>query len=204
MFRFLSKALAIGLVLGAASTAALAQTRSFTFGTHEARTVITFVGEAEIETITGTVNKLSGKLEVDGEAPKAGAKLSVDLGDLKTGIELRDEHLRGENWLDAAKHPKIDFELSSLSLRSDGKSYDFKGNMTIKGKTKAVSGIAKLKFVSAEKAEKFKLGAGEWVNVKTSFELQLSDFGVTVPEGTGAKVSNTWQVSIDIWGTTQP
>ena len=153
-------------LLAFASNAAAGET--YYFGTNAARTNISFVGEAELETILGYTNSVSGSIDADGKG-----ELVIAVADLKTGIDMRDEHLRGAYWLDASNNPNIVLKLTSL--KANGKKYTYKGTLEIKGKSQEISGEAKVKFVDAEKAAKFMIGDGAWVNVKTSFEIKLAD-----------------------------
>ncbi|OIP36313.1 MAG: hypothetical protein AUK47_15350 [Deltaproteobacteria bacterium CG2_30_63_29] len=181
-------------LLAFASNAAAGET--YYFGTNAARTNISFVGEAELETILGYTNSVSGSIDADGKG-----ELVIAVADLKTGIDMRDEHLRGADWLDASNNPNIVLKLTSL--KANGKKYTYKGTLEIKGKSQEISGEAKVKFVDAEKAAKFMIGDGAWVNVKTSFEIKLADYGVNVPDMVASKVSGTWSIDVDLWGTTQ-
>ena len=181
-------------LLAFASNAAAGET--YYFGTNAARTNISFVGEAELETILGYTNSVSGSIDADGRG-----ELVIAVADLKTGIDMRDEHLRGADWLDASNNPNIVLKLTSL--KANGKKYTYKGTLEIKGKSQEISGEAKVKFVDAEKAAKFMIGDGAWVNVKTSFEIKLADYGVNVPDMVASKVSGTWSIDVDLWGTTQ-
>ena len=204
MKRHLSTAIASIFLVGAFSSSALAEERSFTFGVHEARTNISFVGEADIETIHGFTNQLVGSVKSTDSELVSTATLKVDVKTLDTGIALRDEHLQGEMWLDAANHPYIELELTKVTRQASTKKWAYEGTLTIKGKSQKLSGEAKIKFVDEDKASKFKLGKGEWVNVKVDFDVKLTDFGVAIPEGVGSKVSDQWTIQVDIWGTTSP
>ena len=203
MFFARTTSLLIALLITFAASTAFADATHFTLGTHEARTNISFVGEADIETIHGFTNQLAGVVSFDGDALSGEAALAVDVTTMDTGIPLRDEHLQGEMWLDIAKHPKIEVTITSLTKRTK-KVWDITGTITVKGVSKPFSSEAKVKFVDAENAKRFKLGNGEWVNIKTAFEVTLTDHGVAIPEGVAAKVSDTWSISVDSWGTTKP
>ncbi len=191
------------LLITLVASNAFAEAKSYTLGTHEARTNISFVGEADIETIHGFTNQLKGTVSFDGDALSGEATLAVNVTTMDTGIPLRNEHLQGEMWLDTAKHPTVEVTITSLTKRTK-KVWDIKGTITVKGVTKPFSSEGKVKFVNAENAKKFKLGNGEWVNIKTAFEVTLTDHGIAIPDGVAAKVSDTWSISVDVWGTTKP
>ncbi len=177
-----------------------------TFGTYEARTNIVFESEADLETIHGTTHSISGSARLDAEAGTGQAKLSVPVRSMRTGIDLRDEHLRSDAWMDAAKYPDIGFMAQTLKRKAkDSDDWEYDGKVTIHGVTRDLKGTARVKFIPAKLAEKFKLGAGDWVKVATDFKVTLSDFGIKIPEGlVQGKVSATWTIKVDIFGTTQP
>ncbi|WP_291402570.1 YceI family protein [Daejeonella sp.] len=62
-------------------------------------------------------------------------EFSADVNSINTEIEMRDEHLRGADFFDAAKYPKLTFK--STSIKALGKNkYALKGNLTMRGVTK--------------------------------------------------------------------
>jgi polyisoprenoid-binding protein YceI len=194
------------LALPAAAEEAVTPTR-YEFGGNPARTNITFVSEADLETIHGITHSVSGEVVHDRAAKTASGRLVVPVASLRTGIDLRDAHLRGEQggvWLEAAKHPEIVFALERATPSKEDGVWDYAGKLSIHGVTKDWSGKARVRFVSAELAAKAKLGAGDWVRVVAELDVRIADFGIKVPDGVGPKVSEVWKVRIDAWGTTSP
>ena len=182
------------------AVSARAGEKTWYFGTHAARTNISFESKAEIETILGTTNQVSGSASVDGEKVKIA--LSLPVASLRTGIDLRDEHLRGDKWLDAAKFPTIEFS-ATKDAKKKGDQYGLDGTIKIHGVEKGVSVLVEAREIPADLAAKAKLGPGEWIRVRGSFDVKLSEFGVKIPEGGGAKVSDTIRITIDLFGTTE-
>lgn len=68
----------------------------------------------------------------------ADIEMTADVKSIDTDIEMRDNDLRSDNWLDAAKYPSITFKSISFKKISD-KNYKLIGNLTIHGITKQVS-----------------------------------------------------------------
>ena len=198
---------AIGLVASSSASAEGAKA-TYTFGTFDARTTITFVSEADLETIHGVSHKVSGQLVVDPATSAATGKLTVPVKDMHTGIDVRDGHMRGENggvWLEAAKYPDISFELVKTSRVAGTKDrVDYEGKLSIHGVTKDWKGSAMVRFIPASVAGPAKLGDGDWLRVKAEFDVPIQDFGIVIPDGVGPKVSATWHVTIDVYGTTAP
>lgn len=176
--------------------------KTYHFGTHPARTNITFISEADLETIHGITHAIRGTVSVDAAGTKASGMLRVGVGTLRTGIALRDEHLRSSDWLDVAKHPTIDLQLVSASEGADKQTWRYAAKITIKGITKSFEGTARITAFPDHVGKA--LGAGSWVRVRTQFEVTLSEFGIKIPEAIGLKVSKTWRVGVDVYGTTAP
>lgn len=176
------------------------QGRTFHFGTHPARTNITFVSEADLETIHGVTHTVRGSVTVDAAGTKASATLRVPVASMRTGIDLRDEHLRSDAWLDAARFPTIALEIVSATEGEDGRTWDYAGRLTIKGVTRELKGRARVTAFPDEVAAA--LGAGSWLRLRTDFQVKLSDFGITIPAQVGPKVSQVWAVGVDLYGTT--
>lgn len=62
---------------------------------------------------------------------------TIDVKSIDTGIDMRDEHLVGEEYFDASNHPKIVFKSTSIAKLTDGR-LKVVGNLTIKATTKVV------------------------------------------------------------------
>ncbi len=114
---------------------------------------VTFENDAPFETISGVATGVTGDIKLDRASPNsARGTVVIPVAAIKTGIDLRDEHLRGEEWLDAKGHPNLTFEITKVdlkgSLANDGDSATGKitGNITIKGKTKSVTAVAKVSY----------------------------------------------------------
>jgi len=177
----------------------------FHFGTHPARTTVLFQSETSVETIYGTARSMSGTAVLDFEKGEGVADLHIAVKDLDTGIPARNEHLQGKDWMEAAKHPEIVFASKSLKrIKSDDatkkETWSYEGDLTIHGVTKPWKGEASVQRIPPEIGKK--LGAGEWVKVKTEFQVALKDFDIKVPDIAAAKVSPIWEVKVDIFGTT--
>lgn len=200
----------LALLLSAAPRAGAADdpARTYSFGTHTARTNITFISEADLETIQGSVHAVSGTATYDPKKDSATGRFAVPVKEMRTGIDLRDSHMRGEQggvWLEAAKYPEIVLEVTKTTPVKDAKSqYDYEGKLTIHGVTKDVKGRALIRFIPASVAGPARLGEGDWVRVKTDIDVAIEDYGIKIPEGVGPKVSKTWKVGIDLYGTTAP
>jgi len=196
-------------LLAAAFPAAAGDTdaKTYHFGTHSKHTNMTFTSEADLENIYGTSNVASGTVWLDLAEKKGKASITVPVKNLRTGIELRDEHLRSDQWLDAAKFPDITFATEGFDVAEKNKDKGIwearvKGKFTMHGVAKDLEAPVRIVTVPAEKAKV--LGEGSWVRVTTGFEVKLSDHGVKIPDGPAqGKVNDTWTVKFDCYASTE-
>jgi polyisoprenoid-binding protein YceI len=107
------------------------------------------------------------------KANEAGGTLtiSVPLGNLKTGIGLRDKHLRG--YLDTAHHPKakLKVERSKLTFPGDNqtKTASAVGQLTLRGVTRNFPFSYKVKRTGID------------YHVQGLGSLDIRDYGIAVP-----------------------
>ena len=187
---------ACGLAVSVPQLAA-AEARSFRLDGGESR--IQFVSDAPLERITGVSQGARGEVEVDPAQPaQAHAEVRVKVASLRTNIELRDEHLRSDSWLDAARYPDIVFELSQLSGIAALKPNDVveavvNGHFSLHGVTRDVQTRARVRWVPAAAG-----GDGsESLRVQASFVVHLEDYKVSISSIVKLKVSPDIQVNLD-------
>lgn len=182
-----------------------AEETTFHIGHHEKFVNITFDSQADIETIVGTTNKAKGTVKADLEKGLGSVTLSVPVASLKTGIDLRDEHLRSDKWLDAAKFPDLTFASKKVEPVKDAKNkVKVTGEFTMHGVTKEMTVVVDWKELPAEAIKKSGFPEGRWLKFSTEFPVKLTDFGVNIPEGVGPKVSETWNVKMTMFAGTAP
>jgi polyisoprenoid-binding protein YceI len=161
---------------------------------------ITFESKMDVEDILGTSHEISGKARFDG---KAGSfELKVPVASLRTGIDMRDEHLRSAYWLDSEKFPHISFKGDRIVAKSGGK-YEVTGKLTLHGIEKIVSVVVDAKEIPADKASAVGLGDKGALRVRAEFTIKLSDFGVKIPDMAAAKVNDAWTVKISLFAKAQ-
>lgn len=116
--------------------------------------IVTFTAHAKPPKVSAwDFDGVGGK--VVGDVDDAGkGTLTVKLADIKTGKDGRDEHMR--EVLQVATYPDAKLTVTSVA------GGEFKGDMTIRGVTKPVSGKAALSGTHA----------------KCEFTIKLSDFGI--------------------------
>ena len=169
----------------------------------DTRNQATFESNAPLEDIVGVSDKLISNITLDlndiTKNPQGTVK--VELGALKTGIDLRDHHLRSANWLDTENYPYAEFVLSGISDASskaleDGKKVTAKasGKISIHGVTKDIIADVELTYIKETEKTKKEI-PGNLLRITTNFKLKLTDFNISIPSMVAGKVDETIKVS---------
>lgn len=113
----------------------------------------------------------------------------LDLEQLDTGIDLRDEHMK-EKYLETKKYPKAKLVITSLKLPADWEKnptivaeQEFEGTLNLHGKTSPVKGT----FTLSDKKE-----------ANAEFRIKLTDFDIEIPEYLGVKVADLVTIKTQI------
>jgi polyisoprenoid-binding protein YceI len=198
MKAFASVSLLTVLVAGA-----FAQSKTFTFGAGlQPQQVVTVESNTAFEDFVGRTNKVSGSITVDLTKKTGSGKIIVDLASLNTGLDLRDEHMRSEGWLNVAKYPTAVFEATSIK-NTGGKNFLVTGNFTLHGVTKTFSVKATANYVAESDKTKANRFNGDVLQIKTKFTIKASDYGIKIPAMAADKVSNSLTIGISVIGTTK-
>jgi polyisoprenoid-binding protein YceI len=177
--------------MGLAGMAQAASGGKFVVEQSDSESRVQFVSDAPLEKISGVGHKLSGDVEFDA-ANLAGAKgtIELDVASIKTNVDLRDEHLRGPDWLDAAKYPKIKFEIKKVegaAALTPNQPADLKihGKLSMHGVTRDEVATAKVRWNPADGAK-----------VTAQFKVNLTNYKVSVPSLVRLKVSDEIALNI--------
>ena len=89
-------------------------------------------------TVRGHFAEVSTTADIDPEHPEAASvSATISAASVRTHNEIRDNDIRGPNFLDVAAHPTITF--TSTGIKQSGPdSYTLSGDLTIKGTTRPV------------------------------------------------------------------
>jgi len=157
---------------------------------------VTFVSDAPLETMTGKSAKVTGSVTVDpADITSTTGSFEVPVASLQTGNELRNEHLRGDGWLDAKSNPKIHFEIGEIVLgkrasrelkKNKDTDVQVKGTFTAHGISRPVTTNGTVKW------------SDDLLYIKAKFAIKLEDHQVSVPSIVRLKVANEIAVSVDL------
>jgi polyisoprenoid-binding protein YceI len=125
-----------------------------------------------ITSVTGSFKAYDADIEMEGsDFSTAQIKFTADVNTVDTGNEQRDGHIKGEEFFDAAKFPKLEFVSSKMSKTAD-KEYTLEGNLTIRDVTKHVKLNVTLGGIAKD----------PWGNTKAGLEvsgkINRKDFGL--------------------------
>ena len=131
---------------------------------------------------TGAITGLKGTIKFDANNIAASSfNVSVEANTINTGNNMRDDHLKKEDYFNVAKYPAISFVSTVISGNKD--QYTVTGNLTIKGVTKSVS----FPFTTKSDASNLIFSG--------SFEINRKDFGVG---GSSAVLGNSVTVDLKV------
>lgn len=157
--------------------------------------VVTAESETDLENFTAVTNNVSGKIMFDADAKTGSGEIKVDGKSIKTGVELRDEHMQGKDWFNFDKNPDITFKTTKVTHKS-GDMYNVMGNLTLNGKTKPVSAEVRVKLTKANAVTKQMKINGDALAIRLRFEIMLKDFGINHKALDAGRVSNKMPITI--------
>jgi len=172
-----------------------------------------FESNAPLENIKGQSNKVIGFAVASSATPGALAagEWRMPVASMKTGIDLRDEHLASKDWLDAKANPEVTFRLRETKDVKEVKKTDafasytatLAGDLTLHGVTKPVTiPGATITMLKASDATK-KVAKGDLVSIRSKFTVTLAEFGVVHPV-IGDKVAKDVSLDVALYLSTLP
>jgi polyisoprenoid-binding protein YceI len=169
---------------------------------------IAFTSDAPLETIDGVSTTTTGTVSVDVGNPSRGltGTVQIPVNTLRTGNDMRDEHLRGENWFDAAHNPNISLEIQGTDIAvalTPGAAVTghLRARLTMHGVTRDVNVpvTARLIPLSNEHQgmQQFGINA-DMLRVQSEFRVNLSDYNISLMAPLRLKVSNEIQIRVNV------
>jgi polyisoprenoid-binding protein YceI len=152
-----------------------------------------------VSRVRGGFNTWSGTIVAD-PANLAGGSVSVDIqtASIDTNNERRDNHLRSDEFFDAANHPTITFR--STRVVANGRSIAVHGNLTIRGVTRAV-------VLQGQMLEVGGAAGRRRIGFEAETTIDRMDYGVSwnrAAEGGGLTLGDEVTISIAVEAVEQP
>lgn len=122
----------------AASGAAYAEPVAYTLDS--AHTQVAFsIERFGFNHVLGRFENVSGEMVIDEANPaNSSVRATIQVGSIDTSNDTRDEHLRGERWLNAAANPTIEFRSTAVRLTGEHAA-EVTGDLTLLGQTHPVT-----------------------------------------------------------------
>jgi polyisoprenoid-binding protein YceI len=143
-----------------------------------------------VSTVRGAFTKVSGTATYD---PKDLSKISIDAtidaNSVDTRVDMRDNDLRSENYLDVKKYPTITFHSKQVQPAGEGK-LRLTGDLTIHGTTKEV--VLDVDGPSAEIKDPW---GNQRIGASATTKINRMDFGV---KGAPGLVGDDLNLTIDV------
>jgi polyisoprenoid-binding protein YceI len=188
------------MLLGLAAIAALAFTPSaaeYVIPSGDDTDTVRFESTASLEFIEGKTTVVDGKLTLDPQMPAHTTGLvRVDLRTLKTGIDLRDQHMR-ERHLDTEEFPFAYFEITGMNAAdvplTVNQAYpaDVEGWFYIRGVKRRLTADTQL-------LPRISRSGDTVMTVAATFEIKLDEYGIPRPKALFMKLAETIKVTIDL------
>lgn len=174
-------------------------------------TKISFYSEAPIEDMVGINQDVRGKLVVDMNDPnrKASGGVQVQMAGFNTGLPLRDEHFRSEDWLDTNTYPDAIFEITAVETKNrivfgQVSQGTITGTMRLKDHTYALKVPVKVRYIEATEDLRKIYVKSNLLVVEGAFELDLGPLNLSGMENAGGKkIARVLKVRIKLAGAEQ-
>lgn len=158
------------------------KSQTFKFSDPNRRNQVSFESKAPLEDIFGTSNDITGKVELNLTNLKSiKGEFEISVSSLKTGIDLRDQHIRDENWLDAKKYPTIKLIIKQIKKldKIEQNKYKIVANVdfSVKGVVKNFDITAEMTYMPESDITKTRF-PGDLLVIRSEFNIKLSDYGV--------------------------
>ncbi len=193
--------IAVAAVALAAFPAA-SRAQRYTFNVPAKLVNISFESRMAVEDIVGSSNKIRGYVKRSSSG-KVTFALKVPVKSLKTGISMRDQHLRSHMWLNAARYPYIQFVGSKARKLSAGR-WRVTGLLTVRGVSRRTTVVVRVRKIGAALAARAGLGKANWLRVRAQLTIRLSQHGIRIPGMAAAKVNDKWTVKISLFARQTP
>lgn len=178
------------------------------------RNVVQVMSVAPLEAILVRTTDITGEILIDTDniLEQPSVSLSVPVESLDTGVPLMNEVLRSDRWLDAAKFPKIVFNLlrvltptTPTALR-DGvpTAIEVEGTFEFHGTAKTYVVPGEITWLKANESTARRL-PGDLLRLRARFDLNLREHGTEshLSPQTLGKVAETLTANIDLFASTQ-
>jgi polyisoprenoid-binding protein YceI len=159
-----------------------------------AHTTVSFVVRHLMSRVHGTFSEVSGQIITRPDLSASTTAATIAVSSVRTGNEMRDNHLRSADFFEAERYPVISF--ASTGLRPADGSWLMSGELTIRDVTRPVD--LEVEFLGTDPT-------GLQGEARTGFSargtISRRDFGVTfglAADGTKIVVADKVDIILDV------
>jgi polyisoprenoid-binding protein YceI len=168
------------------------------FGVDTAHSTVSFtIGFLGVTKIRGSFKDYAGAILYDEKDPtRSSVRFVFDVASIDTGLDIRDKDLKGPNFFDAVKYPKMTFHSEQIE-RVGRDRYVVHGSLTIHGVEREISFPMQKTLARMQDAAWGNLRIG----VSGGAKLKRTDYGILGGEFWGQKaLSDDVEIEIVILG----
>jgi polyisoprenoid-binding protein YceI len=127
--------------------------------------------------VWGFISGPTGTFDYDASDPtKLAFDVTVNVDNMDTSNKMRDNDIKGPDWLDAKQFPTMSFKSSAVKKTGDN-SYDVTGDFTLHGVTKSITVSMEMTGVGAGMRGETRTG------FETTFTIHRSDYDMSAMQG---------------------
>ncbi|EIQ00931.1 hypothetical protein OpiT1DRAFT_05489 [Opitutaceae bacterium TAV1] len=166
--------------------------RAETYTIDTAHSSVAFSIRHFVSKVPGKFTTFSGTVSYDPASPEASsAQAVIEVGSVDTSNAKRDDHLKRDDFFDAAKFTTITFQSKSWKKTGEN-TFDVTGDLTIKDVTREV--VLKTTLLGVGPGP----GGATLSGWEATTTIDKSAFGVNGPSGLGAALGDDVAVTINI------
>ncbi len=205
----MSKILIAPIIMLITSGAGAQNSLTFHINDETKRDIVTFTSKAPLETIVGKTGEVMGFVTIDlGDVMgSTEGRIEVDLASLKTGIGLRDSHMR-EQYLETDMFPRTVFEMTRViettrNTLEDQKPVELKleGNFSVHGVSRQIVVPMTVTYIRESEATGGR-HPGDLLHIVGTFDILLSEYSIKRPQFVILKLDDKQRIDIDIFAAT--
>ncbi len=205
----MSKILIAPIIMLITSGAGAQNSLTFHINDETKRDIVTFTSKATLETIVGKTGEVMGFVTVDPQDVMGSTegRIEVDLASLKTGIGLRDSHMR-EQYLETDRFPLAVFELirvieASQNTLEDQKPVELKleGTFSVHGVSRQITMQMTVAYIKESESTSAR-HPGDLLHMVGTFDILLSEYKIKRPQFVILKLDDKQRIDIDIFAAT--
>lgn len=148
---------------------------------------VRFLAKITGGSFTATSEKVQGSVRLDPEKKTLTANITVPADSFRTGLALRDKHMR-ENYLEAKAHEEIVFSVDAQPIVLEaGKTTTLRGHLQVKGVRRPI-----------EVEVRIDEPTDEGFKATTTFPVDVTEYGIAQPSFKVVKMDPVVRATVEL------